>query len=142
MGAATVMIAVGEPLPENVVGVLADCGYTSAKDIIKKVIRDMKLPASILYPFVRLGAIIYGRFDPNKASPKEALRKSKLPIIFIHGDTDAFVPYCMSEKNFAVCASQKKALVTIEGAGHGLAFPKNEEKYFDALKDFFDPILK
>ena len=64
MGAATVMMAAGETLPKNVVGVLADCGYTSAKDIIKKVIRDMKLPASLLYPFVRLGAIIYGRFDP------------------------------------------------------------------------------
>ncbi|MBR5242535.1 MAG: alpha/beta hydrolase, partial [Clostridia bacterium] len=68
MGAASVLTASGYPLPKNVVGILADCGYTSTKEIIKKVIRDMKLPANILYPFVRLGAILFGRFDPNGRS--------------------------------------------------------------------------
>lgn len=44
MGAATVMLAASMELPENVVGVLADCGYTSTRAIVKKVIRDMHLP--------------------------------------------------------------------------------------------------
>ena len=142
MGAATVMITAGKALPKNVVGVLADCGYTSAKDIIKKVIRDIKLPSRLIYPLVRLGAILYGGFDPSKVSPKEALKGASLPVIFLHGDTDLFVPCSMSEENFAVCASEKKELVKIEGAGHGLAFPKDRDKYFQALRDFFDPILK
>jgi hypothetical protein len=60
MGATTVLLASGKKLPENVIGVLADCGYTSAKAIIQKVIRDLKLPDKLLYPIVRLGALIYG----------------------------------------------------------------------------------
>ena len=52
MGAATVMIAAGQNVPENVVGVIADCGYTSAKEIIQKVIQDMHLPPAAAYPCV------------------------------------------------------------------------------------------
>ena len=63
MGAATVMMAAGTDLPPQVKGIIADCGYTSAKDIIQKVIRDMKLPPKLAYPFVKLGARIFGGFD-------------------------------------------------------------------------------
>ena len=140
MGAATVMISAAKELPENVVGVLADCGYTSAKEIIKKVIREMGLPADLLYPFARLGGKIFGRFDVDETSPIEAMKKSRLPIIFIHGDADDFVPFEMSEKNYEACISEKR-LVKISGAGHGLCFPTDKEKYLCELKEFFDPIL-
>lgn len=136
MGAATVLITSGKELPKNVVGVLADCGYTSAKDIIKKVIRDMKLPANILYPFAKLGARLFGKFDLDETSPIEAVKRSKLPTIFFHGDTDDFVPCYMSEENHDACAAPKK-LVIIKGAGHGIAFPVDEEYYIKEAKDFF-----
>ena len=136
MGAATVMMAAGEDLPKNVVAVLADCGYSSAKEIIVKVIKDMKLPAGLLYPFVKLGARIFGGFDLEETSPMDAVKKTRLPMIFIHGDTDDFVPCYMSEKLYEACSAEYKKFVTIEGAGHGLAFPQNEEKYVGALRDF------
>lgn len=140
MGAATAMITSGFDLPENVVGIIADCGYTSAKDIIKKVIRDMKLPANLLYPFVKLGARIYGRFDLDEFSPIEQVKKSKLPTIFVHGDADTFVPMEMSKTNYEACSAEKKKFVIIEGAPHGLAFPVAREKYLEILREFFDPI--
>ncbi len=139
MGAATVMIASGLKLPENVIGVLADCGYTSAKDIIKKVIRDMKLPANILYPFARLGARIFGGFDLEEYSPIEQVKKSKIPTIFYHGDTDDFVPCEMSERNFEACAAEKR-LVIIGGAGHGIAYPVDKEYYLKEARAFFESI--
>lgn len=142
MGAATVLMASTYDLPENVVGVLADCGYTSAREIIKKVIREMKLPADLLYPFVKLGARIYGHFDLEEHSPIEAMKKSKLPVILLHGDSDDFVPHSMSLENFKACTSEKKRMVTISGAAHGLAFPADKEKYLSELHEFFDPILK
>lgn len=141
MGAATVLIASGTSLPKNIVGILADCGYTSAKEIIKKVIRDMRLPPDVLYPFVRLGAFIFGGFDLNKASPIEAVKHSKIPTIFFHGDNDAFVPHYMSEENFNACAAPKK-FVTIKGAGHGLAFPADQELYIKEAKEFFEQNIK
>ena len=137
MGAATVMIASSLELPENVVGILADCGYSSTEAIIKKVMRDMSLPAGLLYPFARLGARVLGGFEPDSPSPIKAMESCKLPIIFFHGDTDDFVPHYMSEENFAACASDRKRLVITPGAGHGLCFPVDMESYISELRDFF-----
>ena len=140
MGAATVMMAAGCDLPDNVVGVLADCGYTSPKDIICTVITQMGLPPKLSYPFVKLGAKIFGRFDPEETSPAEALKRAKVPVIFFHGETDDYVPCCMSEENYRFCASRKK-LVTVPGAGHGLSYPTDPEGYLNALREFFGPEL-
>jgi pimeloyl-ACP methyl ester carboxylesterase len=135
MGAATVVMAAGEKLPDNVVCVMADCGYSSTEDIIKKVIKDLKLPLFPVYPLIRLGGMIYGGFDIKKGSPMEAVKRATVPIVFLHGDEDDFVPYEMSVKLHEACASQKK-MVTIKGAGHGLAFPVDRKGYVEALREF------
>ena len=137
MGAATVLSAASMELPPNVIGVLADCGYTSAKDIIQKVMRDMKLPPKLLYPFTRLSARILGRFDTEELSPIESMKKTTLPVIFFHGDADDFVPSYMSEQNFEACTSEKKRLVITHGAGHGLCYPVDSESYLTAMREFF-----
>ena len=141
MGAATVMMASAMELPKNVVGTVADCGYTSAKEIIKKVIREMHLPADLLYPFVRLGARLFGRFDPDENSPIVSMPNCRVPVIFFHGDTDAFVPQSMSEENFAACAAPKHLVIT-PGAGHGLCFPVDVDTYVREIEMFFEPYLE
>lgn len=141
MGAATVLTAASMDLPGNVVGVLADCGYTSARDIIKKVMRDMKLPPDLLYPFVRLGAKLFGGFDPDESSPIESMKHCKLPVIFFHGDADDYVPCSMSEENYNACTSDHKRLVITPGAAHGICFSVDKEAYFEALREFFEPLI-
>ena len=136
MGAATVMMALNEPLPRQVKSGLADCGYTSPKEIIKKVMGDMKLPASVFYPLVRLGARIFGGFNLEEVSALDGVKKSDLPIIFIHGDRDDFVPCDMSRELYAAAKSEKKFLLTVPGVGHGLAFPADQEGYYAALRKF------
>ena len=141
MGAATVTIAAGESLPKNVIAALADCGYTSPKAIIKKVIKDLKMPPDLMYPFIKLGARLFGGFDLEKYSPIEAMKNCTVPIIFIHGTTDDFVPYEMSVENFNTCTHKVKKLVTVEKAGHGLAYLKDTEGYFKAIREFDEMIL-
>ena len=138
MGAATVCMTADKGLPHNVLGILADCGYSSPKAIICKVIRDMRLPPCLAYPFVKLGARLFGHFDLEETSPEEALKHAAVPVIFYHGESDAFVPCDMSRRNYEVCAS-RKALVTVPGAGHGLSYPVEPERYLETLKDFFGP---
>ena len=135
MGAATVMIAAGKDLPENVIGVLADCGYSSAEAIIKKTIREMKLPPTLLYPFVKLGAKIYGHFDLDETSPLKAMKSCNLPIIFIHGEADDFVPCDMSREVYEACPAPK-LLLTVPGAGHGLGYIIGLEGYLKAVTEF------
>lgn len=140
MGASTVLIAAGQPLPKTVVGVLADCGFTSAKEIITEVIGQMKLPARALYPFVKLGARLFGGFDLEADSAQEAMKRCKVPVLFIHGEADAFVPCDMSRRNYAACVAPKK-IVTVPGAGHGLSYIIDREGYLSELREFFDPLL-
>ena len=136
MGAASVLMAAGEDLPENVIGVLADCGYTSAKDIICKVISQMKLPPRLAYPFVKLGARLFGGFDLEESAPVEAVKRAKVPVIFFHGQSDDFVPCDMSRQMYDACTTRKH-LHTVPGAAHGLAFPADEETYISVLREFF-----
>lgn len=138
MGAATVLMAAGKELPENVVGILADCGYSSPRAIILDVVGKMKLPPKLLYPFVKLGARLFGGFDLEETSPVEAVKHCKVPVIFFHGLTDDFVPCRMTRENFEACAS-KKQLVLVPGAGHGLSYPMNREEYIRQARQFFHP---
>ena len=136
MGASTVLMAAGKELPPNVIGVLADCGYSSPREIIRKVVRDMRLPVSLGYFFVKMGAKIYGGFNIEEYSPEEAMKTCTVPVILFHGDADDFVPYDMSQKVYDCCKSRKR-LVTVEGAGHGLSYIIDPEKYLTSLTEFF-----
>ena len=138
MGASTVLMAAGKELPKQVIGVLADCGFTSARDIIKTVIRQMGLPPRLYYPFVKLGARLFGHFDLEENPAVEAVKRCRVPVIFFHGESDDYVPCEMSRENYDACAS-RKALVTIPGAGHGLSYPAAPETYLEAARAFFGP---
>ena len=136
MGASTVLMAGENPLPENVIGILADCGFTSARDIIHSVMKQMKLPPKLCYPFVKLGARLFGKFDLEETSAEEAVKHCRVPVIFFHGEADDYVPCEMSRINYEACASRKK-LVTVPGAGHGLSYPVAPERYLEELGEFF-----
>ena len=135
MGASTAMICAGTDLPKNVVGVLADCGFSSPRAIMQKVIKDMGLPPKLSYPFVKLGARLFGHFNLEEVSSIEAVKRAKIPIIFYHGESDDYVPCHMSRDCYEACAS-KKELVTIPNAGHGLCYPVAPERYLGTLKEF------
>ena len=141
MGAAVVLMAGGLELPSNVKGIFADCGYTSPKEILQTVIKQMKLPVKISYFFVRLSAILFGGFDPEEASAKEALRNCKVPVMFVHGEADDFVPCQMSRDNYEACASRKEIL-TVPGAKHGMSYCIDSEAYVNAVQKFIDSIME
>ena len=138
MGASTVLMAAGKPLPRNVIGVLADCGFTTAREIMYEVIRQMGLPPKISYPFVKLGAKLFGGFDLDSYSALAAVGNIQVPVIFYHGTTDDFVPCAMSEKLYEACNARKR-LVKVPDAGHGLAFPVDQDGYLQSLGEFFGP---
>lgn len=137
MGASTVMLAAELDLPENVKCVLADCGFSSPKEIIQTVIHSMKLPVAYVYPLVRLSGKMFGGIDIEEVSCVDAVRNSKVPILFIHGDGDDFVPCYMSRHCYEACSTQKKLLL-VKGAGHGLSHCVDKVSYEAAVEEFLD----
>lgn len=128
MGASTVLMASELNLPPNVVAIIADCGYSSPKEIICHVCKSMKLPAKLLYPFIALGAMLYGNFSLSSASAIYAVKKAKVPIFFAHGEADDFVPCSMSKKMYEACASPK-TILTVPNAAHGMSYFEATEEY-------------
>lgn len=135
MGAATVLMASELPLPPNVKGIIADCGYTSPEAIIRTVIRSRKRRDGLTYALTRLGAKWFGRFDLESAAAVTALRRCRVPVLLLHGEADRFVPCEMSRENYAACAS-RKTLFTVAGAPHGASYLVDPEGYTAAVRDF------
>lgn len=135
MGAATVLMASDLGLPKNVKAIVADCGYSSPKAIINKVMRDSGLPDKLMYPFVWLGAMVFGKFNLTESSAVSAVSESDVPILIIHGGADDFVPCYMAEEIYKACRSEKKLLI-VPGAGHGMSYLVDKDLYEKAVKDF------
>lgn len=138
MGAATVLMASALPLPKSVSGIVADCGYTSPKDIIFSVLRDHHVPAAPVYAVAHLGARLFCGFDLDSASAPDALRRSHIPVLFIHGDDDRFVPCRMSRENFEASAAEHKKLLIVHNAGHGLSYMLDRPAYLSSLHSFLE----
>ena len=139
MGAATVLMAVDLKLPGNVVGVMADCPYASPAGIIRKVCTDRGFPEKLVFPFIGLAARVLGGFSISDSSAVEAVKQAKIPILLIHGDDDRFVPCDMSRKIADACVSPVH-LEIFPGAGHGLCYMTNADRYEDVALQFLQSI--
>ncbi len=133
MGATTVLLASGHPLPPQVCGILADCGFSSPYEIIRKVmVENLHLPRLPLLPLTALSCRLFAGFRLRGASTYEAVRHSHTPTLFLHGTADSFVPAEMSQRAFDACAAPKRLLLVPE-AEHGYSFLVDEAGYRDAV---------
>ncbi|MBR3966724.1 MAG: dienelactone hydrolase family protein [Clostridia bacterium] len=140
MGAATVIMAAAEPLPRNVRGIIADCPYSSPKEIILKVCAGMGLPPLLCYPLIYCGALIFGGFKLTECDAVRGAKNAKIPILLLHGEDDDFVPLEMSRK-IAEANPEMVRLHTFEGAGHGLSYMVSCERYTKLTEDFICEVL-
>ncbi len=140
MGASSILQASVLKLPDNVRAAVADCPFMSAKEIIKKIISDIGMPAYLIYPLVYLGALIFGRFDLKKASVIDNISRTKLPTLIFHGDKDSLVPYRMSSIIFDRINAKKDILI-VEGAEHAMSCLIAPEEYKAKTYAFLDEVL-
>lgn len=140
MGASTVLMASELPLPENVKGIVADCPYSSPAKIIASVGRKMRIPAGLAASFSWVGAKVYGGFDLLEADPVRAVKKAKVPILLIHGESDGFVPCDMSAEIQRANPSQIYRC-TFPGADHGISFLVDPDRYRKIVVEFCDKTL-
>lgn len=141
MGGGTVLMTSGENLPENVRCIVSDCAYTSAKDILIFQMKKMfNIPS---FPLIQITSIICklraGYFF-GEASALEAVKRSKKPMLFIHGSEDKFVPTKMVYPLYEALNAEKELFI-VPKAGHGYAFWVDEEGYKDKVQGFLNRFM-
>ncbi|BCL78541.1 alpha/beta hydrolase [Ktedonobacteria bacterium brp13] len=139
MGGATVLMTSGEPLPANVKGIVSDCAYTSARDILSYQCRRMyKLPTFPLVQLTSLVCKLRAGYFFGEASALKQVQKAQVPILFIHGAEDLFVPTSMIHPLYDHCASPHKEKLLIPHAGHALAFAADRQTYTQRVSQFVE----
>jgi len=138
MGAATVMMATGEGLPENIKAAIEDCGYTSIWDEFEMQLKLLyNLP---IFPVLNAASAvckIRAGYVLEEGSCIEQVKKSKTPTLFVHGEQDTFVPFEMLDKIYEVANCEKEKLV-IEGAAHAQSAGVNPNLYWKTIDEFIE----
>lgn len=139
MGATIAIMTAGFPdLPASVKAVIADCAFTSPYDVFAHILkRDYHLPP---FPIMNINERLcrtkagYGFKD---YSTLEAVRSTSVPMLFIHGKEDDFVPLWMSERNYDECCSPKDILI-VDNAAHGASYYENSSLYEQKVEEFLE----
>lgn len=138
MGAATVMMTSGEALPENVKGLIADCGYSSVANEFGAMLKAaFKLPG---FPILNMASHIAKKkagYSLTEASAVNQLQHNSLPTLFIHGTGDKFVPHQMLYANMEATQGVKEGLL-VKNAPHLSSFIYEPDHYFETVFEFLD----
>lgn len=138
MGAATVLMTSGENLPSNVKAIVADCAYTSAWDEFSYQLETyLKVPSYYILNVTNMVTKLKAGYSLKEASALECVKKATVPILFIHGDKDKFVPYSMMDKLYDATNSPKEKL-TIEGGEHANSDLVSPFLYWLTVEDFLN----
>ena len=138
MGASTVMMASALPLPSNMCGMIADCGFTSPYEVVLSVLKATHIPAFPNLQIAELFARAFAKFGFKDASTIDAMKQCRYPVFFIHGKKDNFVPYDMSVRNYEACIAEKKRFFSVDEAGHGMCYLSKREELQNEIIAFFD----
>ena len=141
LGSATVMLSADQPLPETVCGIIADCGFTSPWDILTHCGKKwFHIPA---FPMVHIlscvARVMFGG-GYRSVDTREALAKSSLPLLLLHGADDDFVPTWMSGVHYDAATGYKRKVI-VPGAGHGMSYITDMPRCQKELSDFVDHVL-
>lgn len=136
MGASTMMYLADCQLPDNVRGMIVDCGFTSPAAILSAVFKKVThLPAIPAIWITDLCARIFGGFSIYERDSRRTLAANRLPIIMVHGKDDHFVPCRMTQQGYEACTGEKQVLL-VDGAGHGVSYLYAMDQYGAMVKDF------
>ncbi|MEG1411687.1 MAG: alpha/beta hydrolase [Terrisporobacter sp.] len=136
MGSATVLMVSGEKLPSNVKAIVADCGYSSVWDQFTYQLKDLfNLSSFPVMDISNMVTMVRAGYSLKQATPLNAVEKSETPILYIHGDKDAFVPYYMMDELYDATNSDKEKL-TVKGAEHANSDLVNPKLYWTSINDF------
>lgn len=141
MGGAEVMMVSGEKLPKQVKCIIEDCGYSSTKEEMEYQLKEMfHLPSFPIIPLASAYTEHRVGYNFYESSAVEQLKKNHLPMLFIHGSKDDFVPTEMVEEVYEASKGPKEKVI-FPGAGHAKSYQSNPKRYEKVVFQFLDQYL-
>lgn len=136
MGAATVLMMSNKLKNTSVRGVIADCSYTSAWDEFAYQLKtSFHLPAFPILYICDLYCRCFSHYSFKDASPVKAVKEADVPVLFIHGSADDYVPFYMQKDLYDACSSEKEYLV-VNNAVHARSYYTNPSLYNETITKF------
>lgn len=136
MGAATVLMASGENLPPNVKAIVADSPYTSVYELFAYQMKRMfSLPDKPILPSTSVVTKLKAGYSLTEASALEQVKKATVPILYLAGEGDTFVPTEMAKTLYENTKSESE-LVTYPNANHGESIVLHREAYLQKITAF------
>ncbi len=143
MGAATTMCVSGDDQERDYVrGFVEDCGYTSVWDEFSGELKNQfGLPSFPLLDITNTVCKLQYGWSFKEASPLEMVKKCHKPMLFIHGDSDTYVPTAMVHRLYEA-KTGAKALWLAKGSEHADAYRDHHEEYTMKVKDFISKNIR
>ena len=135
MGSTAVCSVSGEKLPENVKAIISDCGFSNGDQQFTYVMKKNKFPVILkkhLYSYLKR---VHG-FDMKDVDATKSVKNTKVPILFIHGNADDFVPVENLYALYNAAPDGKKDKFIVEGAGHALSYNVAGKEYEKKIESF------
>lgn len=145
MGAGTVMETI--PLNDSIKFVIEDCGYSNFHELIgfqithaykNRLVRKILRPSLI---FANFFMKTKAKFSMKKIVPIDIVSSTSLPMMFIHGKEDYFVPWYMAVDLYKAKTKGYKELYLVEGAKHAEALEVNKILYEKKIMIFIEKAL-
>jgi alpha-beta hydrolase superfamily lysophospholipase len=145
MGAGTVMETI--PLNDSIKFVIEDCGYSNFHELIgfqithaykNRLVRKILRPSLI---FANFFMKTKAKFSMKKIVPIDIVSSTSLPMMFIHGKEDYFVPWYMAVDLYKAKTKGYKELYLVEGAKHAEALEVNKILYEKKIMTFIEKAL-
>lgn len=138
MGAATVLMASGEELPPQVKAIVADSPYTSVKDLFSYQLNRMfYLPSFPVIPTLSVVTQAKAGYSLTEASALNQVKKTDIPILYMHGEEDTFVPTTLAKDLYEETNSEAD-IMFFPNANHGEGYVIEKELYLEKLHAFLD----
>lgn len=142
MGGAAACALSGEELPPSVKGIISDCAFDSVKNILTWQVKNIfKLPAFPFVPAASLICRLRAGYFFGEGDIAAKVSKCKIPILFIHGEDDLFVPFSMSDTLFEAAEPSLREIWTVKGAGHIGSVKAGGEGYMLRVKKFINRVF-
>lgn len=138
MGASSVLQSADLELDGHVRGMIADCGFSDVNTVFRNLVGTIyKLPDKPFVDIFEYVNLLKAGYSFTEANSARSVSAAAVPLLYICGEEDKYVPKSMALEIFNACASDKQLLL-VPKAGHAACYMCAKEEYQSAVTDFIN----